>query len=177
MARGAPRILVAGIGNVFLGDDGFGVVVAQALVERRWPPGVTVREFGIRGIDLAYALQNGYDAAILIDAMPRGEAPGTLFVLEPELDDAAPPTVETHGMDPVRVLHLVRGLGGEPPRTLVVGCEPEQFPEDHDPTAIITRLSAPVQTAVAGAVRLVEKLVQDLTAGEWPASPSNESAR
>ncbi len=89
-----------------------------------FPEGVHVADFGIRGMDLAYALQDGYDAAVFVDAVPRGDAPGTLFVIEPDLDtgDAVP---EAHGMDPVKVLALARELGGLPERVLVVGCEPK----------------------------------------------------
>ena len=80
----SPRILVAGVGNVFFGDDGFGVEVARRLLERRWPETVTIRDFGIRGLDFAYALLGGYDAAILVDTVRRGRDPGTLYVLEVE---------------------------------------------------------------------------------------------
>ena len=80
-----PRILVAGIGNIFMGDDAFGVEVARRLSQRTLPAGVRVSDFGIRGFDLAYALQDGYETTILIDACPRGEEPGTLFVVEPDL--------------------------------------------------------------------------------------------
>src|SRR5262249_12823080 len=82
-----PRVLVAGIGNIFLGDDAFGPEVAAALLARPCPPGVQIADFGIRGLDLAYALTDGYDAAVLVDAAPRGERPGTLQVLEPDLPD------------------------------------------------------------------------------------------
>ena len=123
-ASAGTRILVAGVGNIFLGDDGFGVAVANRLAERELPEGVDVRDFGIRGMDLAYALQDGYDAVVFVDAAPRGEAPGTLSVIEPVLDlDEV--VLDTHGMDPLRVIALARALGGIPPRVLVVACEPE----------------------------------------------------
>ncbi|HEX5385669.1 MAG TPA: hydrogenase maturation protease [Gemmatimonadales bacterium] len=158
----ATRILVAGIGNIFLGDDGFGVAMAERLASRPWPVGVEVREFGIRGLDLAYELQRGYAAAVLVDAVPRGGAPGTLYVIEPALDLAAEVAVDAHGMDPVKVLHLARALGGEPPRTLVVGCEPEPLPADLDPSEIVAELSAPVRAALDAAVELVESVVATL---------------
>ena len=120
---GARTVLIAGIGNVFLGDDGFGVEVARRLAERELPAGVKVADFGIRGMDLAYELQEDYDAAVLVDAVPRGGEPGTLYVIEPELE-AAGPVLDAHAMDPVRVLGLARTLGTLPPRVLVVGCEP-----------------------------------------------------
>ena len=126
------RVLVAGIGNVFLGDDGFGVALADRLARRELPPGVEVVDYGIRGMDLAYALQDGYDAAILLDAVPRGEPPGTLFVIEPELGDDQI-GFEAHGMDPVRVLATARAMGGLPARTLIVGCEPAVRMRDDDP--------------------------------------------
>src|SRR4051794_33940377 len=100
-----PRVLVAGIGNIFLGDDAFGVEVAQHLARREWPDGVRVVDFGIRGLDLTYALLDGYEVVILVDALPRGGQPGTLYVLEPDRAALEPgeggPMVEGHGLDPV----------------------------------------------------------------------------
>ena len=159
------RVLVAGIGNVFLGDDGFGVALAGRLARREPRLGVEVVDFGIRGMDLAYALLEGYDAAVLLDATPRGERPGTLYVIEPEVpDDVA---LETHGMDPVKVLALARTLGGTPPRTFVVGCEPlTRMSEDDE--EIVAALSEPVQAALDEAVRLVDSLLEDLTRGDAP---------
>ncbi len=111
---GGRRVLVAGIGNVFLGDDGFGVAVAERLARRELPAGVEARDFGIRGMDLAYALGD-YDAAVLVDAVPRGGEPGTLYVIEPKLDLPGG-QFQAHGMDPVSVLALARELGGTPER-------------------------------------------------------------
>src|SRR5271165_333708 len=123
-----PRILVAGIGNIFLGDDAFGVEVVRRLSRRKLPDYVRVADYGIRGLDLAYALLDDYDAAILVDAASQGAEPGTLYVLEPETGEAdgGPQTalVEAHGMNPMRVLEMVRAMGGRPRRVLVVGCEP-----------------------------------------------------
>jgi len=155
-----PRVLVAGIGNVFLGDDGFGVALAGRLERSELPAGVDVADFGIRGMDLAYALHD-YDAAVLLDAMPRGERPGTLYVLEPDLEELEA-TPDAHGMDPVKVLALARSLGGPLPRTLVVGCEP-QVVMDQDSEEVTAELSEPVTAALDEAVRLVESLVGDLT--------------
>jgi hydrogenase maturation protease len=154
-----PRVLVAGIGNLFLGDDGFGCAVAAALADTPLPDGVEVGDFGLRGMDLAYALRD-YDAAVLVDAAPLGEAPGTLAVVEPQLDDEAA-TIETHGMDPLRVLRLARELGALPERTLVVACEPACV-VDPDADEVVTELSAPVREAVDEAVRLVRGLVDEL---------------
>jgi hydrogenase maturation protease len=159
-ATAARRILVAGIGNVFLGDDGFGVALAGRLAGSRLPAGVEVVDFGIRGMDLAYALGEHYEAAVLLDATPRGKAPGTLYVIEPELDDSEV-ALDTHGMDPVKVLALARALGGSPPRILVVGCEPlTRMSEDDE--VIVAELSEPVRAALDEAVRLVESLLEDL---------------
>jgi hydrogenase maturation protease len=160
-ADGGPRILVAGIGNVFLGDDGFGVALAGRLAQRELPAGVEVVDFGIRGMDLAYAMQDAYDAVVLLDATPRGETPGTLYVIEPELDDGEL-GIETHGMDPVKVLGLVRALGGAPPRTLVVGCEPQTRMSEDDEN-VVAELSEPVRLALDEATRMVESLLGELT--------------
>jgi hydrogenase maturation protease len=154
----AARVLVAGIGNVFLGDDGFGVALARRVGELG--DGVDVVDFGIRGMDLAYALCD-YDAAVLLDAAPRGEPPGTLYVIEPDPQalDVAP---EAHGMDPVKVLALARALGGVPRRTLVLGCEPlTRFDETSE--EIVASLSEPVEAALDGAERLLGELVEELT--------------
>jgi hydrogenase maturation protease len=158
------RVLVAGIGNVFLGDDGFGVELAGRLAARELPAGVEVVDFGIRGMDLAYALLDGWDAAVLLDATPRGDPPGTLYVIEPDVDaaDVAP---EAHGMDPVKVLALVQTLGGPPPRTIVVGCEP-QTRMSPDEEEIVAALSEPVRAALDEAVALVESLLEKLTKGD-----------
>lgn len=156
----APRILVAGIGNIFLGDDGFGVEVARRLSGRPLPEGVVVRDFGIRGMDLAYALRD-YETVVLVDAVPRGGAPGTLYVIDAATDPGGPVGVQTHGMDPARVLAFARALGPLPDRVLVLGCEPAVIP---DPTAdeIVGELSEPVRGAVEGAIDRVERLVVEL---------------
>jgi len=168
------RILVAGIGNIFLGDDGFGVAVAQRLARHALPEGVQVVDFGIRGIDLAYALLDGYDATIMVDATARGEAPGTLYVIEPQLDalsEVGSPAIDTHGMDPVKVLRMVKALGGNESgalnRLLVVGCEPETLgPEEGQ-----MGLSATVEGAVDEAIPLIESLIERIVAeGHSPVS-------
>ncbi|WFB11462.1 hydrogenase maturation protease [Streptomyces sp. LX-29] len=156
------RILVAGIGNVFLADDGFGCEVAQALGRRPLPEGVRVADFGIRGMDLAYRMLEGWDTVVFVDAAPRGAAPGTLFVIEPDLREIADAAPETHAMDPVRVLALARHLSEGPlPRVLVVGCEPEVRMTGEEPDVQVG-LSEPVRRAVDEAVPLVEKLLADL---------------
>jgi hydrogenase maturation protease len=156
-----PRILVAGIGNVFLGDDGFGVAVARRLSGRQLPPGVEVADFGIRGMDLAYALQADYDAVVFVDTAPRGEVPGTLSVIEPELEPGEV-AIDTHGMDPVRVLGLARALGRVPERVLVVACEPARIVHGEHDEDLVDELSPPVAAAVDEAVRLVAELAAEL---------------
>jgi hydrogenase maturation protease len=160
----APAVLVAGIGNIFLGDDGFGCEVLRRLLNQPAPVNVRVEDFGIRGFDLAHALASGPRAAILVDAAPRGEAPGTLSVLDVSDADAEPglePTdlIDTHGMDPVRVLQLARRLGGAPERVLVVAVEPVTAELDDDGAL---GLSEPVSGAVDDAVDLVGRLMNQL---------------
>jgi hydrogenase maturation protease len=163
----AERILVAGIGNIFLGDDAFGCEVVKRLAGRGMPEGVEVVDFGIRGFDLAYALHDGYEAVIFVDALPRGEEPGTVYLIEPEIEDEGEVTLDTHGMDPVKVLRLARALGARMPRTLVVGCEPQNIPgrggSQTDPyDDMLMELSEPVQAAVEEAANLVKSLVREM---------------
>jgi hydrogenase maturation protease len=156
------RILVAGVGNVFLGDDGFGVEVVRRLAGRELPEGVEVADFGIRGMDLAYALQDDYEVVVFVDAIPRGEEPGTVYLLEPEIEDDGEVTLDTHGMDPVNVIKLSHALGAEPARTLVVGCEPQVVVSGEDYEDMLMELSDPVRAAVEEAVKLVESLVEEI---------------
>jgi len=150
-------VLVAGVGNIFLGDDGFGVEVARRLSTEPLPENVRVADYGIRGVHLAYQLLDGYDTLILVDAVSRGEPPGTVFVIEPDLGlgtplNGVPPAMNAHDLDPASVLGLVRHLGGRIDRVLVVGCEPQQTDER-------IGLSEPVQRAVGEAARLVRELL------------------
>jgi hydrogenase maturation protease len=156
----APRILVACIGNIFLGDDGFGVEVARRLAGRPLPDGVRVVDYGIRGLDLAYALLDGPEVTIFVDATPRGGAPGTVYVIEPELAEVSATgsggaMVEAHGMDPMSVLRLVVSMGGKLERILLVGCEPATLGGEEGAMG----LSEPVQAAVDEAVAAIESLV------------------
>jgi hydrogenase maturation protease len=156
-------ILVAGIGNIFNGDDAFGVEVAQRLMRRALPDGVKVVDFGIRGIDLTYALLDSYDAAILIDAAALGEAPGTVSVIEPDpnASDASSPedlALSAHDLDPAKVLRLVAALGGTCERVLLVACEPLTLGGEDG----VMGLSAPVAGAIEAAVETVETLIGEL---------------
>jgi hydrogenase maturation protease len=151
------RILIACIGNIFLGDDGFGSAVARRLAGRSLPEGVILRDFGIRGLDLTYALLDPYDLVILVDACPRGGEPGTVYLVEP--DPVEPDTdvrLETHAMNPINVLRTVKSMGGAPGRILIVGCEPAEVGSDEDGKL---GLSDPVTAAVDEAVHMIEMLV------------------
>src|SRR5437899_8276886 len=123
-----PRILIAGVGNIFHGDDAFGSEVARRLAAASMPPEVRVVDFGIRGHDLAFALEDDYRAVILLDVTQRGGAAGALYVIEPDLENlhaaATDEVMDTHAMHPLRVLRLVRATGGTLPRVWLVGCEP-----------------------------------------------------
>ena len=156
------RVLIAGIGNVFLGDDGFGVEVVKRLSGRELPEGVEVKDFGIRGMDLVYALQDDYDTVVFVDATPRGEEPGTVYLIEPEIEDDGQVVLDTHGMDPVKVIKFARALGARPNRTLVVGCEPQMVLSGEDYDEMLMELSEPVQAAVEEAVMLVESLLEEI---------------
>jgi hydrogenase maturation protease len=165
------RLLVAGIGNIFFSDDGFGVEVAQRLTERKrdLPPGVRVEDFGIRGVHLAYELLEGYDALVLIDALPMGEPPGTLVVMAPE-PDASPqngevPIMDAHTMSPTVVLSTLARLGGHVARVYVVGCQPATLEEG-------MALSAPVAGAVEAAVDLCLQLVAEIMEPAGKGTPS-----
>jgi len=167
------RILVAGVGNVFLGDDGFGCAVAQQLAGEPFPPGVHVEDYGIRGVHLAYTLLEGYETLVLVDAASRRETPGTVFVLEPDFAHAE--TLErgesgfmldAHGMDPEMVIGILRDLGGSVPRVRIVGCEPLDVTERMG-------LSAPVARAVGRAALLVKQIVADECARDVSPTPTS----
>ncbi len=146
------KTLVAGIGNIFNGDDGFGSEVAKRLAGRPMPEGVHVEDYGIRGVHLAYELLEGYDLVVLVDALVRGEAAGTVYVIEPNVDLDDVPPLDSHQMDPRAVLGMVGELGGEISRLLLVGCEPADIGEGMG-------LSPPVAAAVDDAARVVEELI------------------
>lgn len=150
------RILVACIGNIFLGDDAFGVEMAKRLARHSLPEGVTVIDFGIRSYDLAYALMRDWELVILVDALPQGGHPGTLYVLEPELGDAAGLSFDAHTMNPASVLQLVQALGGNVGRVLVVGCEPQSIEPNADGSI---GLSPAVSHALDEAVHMIDELI------------------
>lgn len=161
-----PRILIAGIGNIFFGDDAFGVEVVRRMSDLDLPESVRVADFGIRGFDLAYALQDGYETTILIDACPHGELPGTLYVIEPDMKSSdfslAGPVVDAHTMTPMNVIRMARAMNIEVKNMLLVGCEPETLGGDEGQMG----LSAPVEAAVDHAVKLVQTLVNRILSDE-----------
>jgi hydrogenase maturation protease len=165
-AKVRPSILVAGIGNIFLGDDGFGVAVAQKLATTTLPAAVRVVDFGLRGFDLAYALQDGYETTILIDAFPHGEAPGTVYVVEPDMSDpsfgvAQGTFVEPHAMNPVNVLRMAVAMHAPLKRVLLVGCEPATFGGDEGTMGLSTAVEAALDEAVRVVTKLVGKLLNE----------------
>jgi hydrogenase maturation protease len=158
------NVLVAGIGNIFQGDDAFGVEVAQRLARRVLPDGVRVVDFGIRGYDLAYAVMEERDCTILVDAVARGEAPGTLFIIEPDLSALDEPAdVSAHAMNPLNVFRLVKSMGGSWSRVLLLGCEPHDLGSEEEGKM---GLSPAVAAAVDEAVVMAETLIRDLAAGK-----------
>lgn len=155
------QILVAGVGNAFLADDGFGGAVAQGLESRGVPSGVTVMDFGTGGLDLAYEVMRGYDALIVVDISRQGGEPGTLYVLEPEeaeveggIEDGE--TINPHGMDPKTVLRFVKSVGGWPGKVVIVACEPATVEQ------MGMELSEDVEAAVERAVESVLEQISEL---------------
>lgn len=149
------RILVAGIGNIFLGDDGFGPEVMRHVVAR--PPGdVQFVDYGIRGMHLAYDLLEEWRALVLVDALPNQGVPGTVHVFEADHETlAATAGLEAHSMDPAAVFATLTALGGTAPRTIVVGCEVENVEEGMG-------LSEPVAAAVPAAIAAIDDVLADL---------------
>ena len=158
------RTLVAGVGNVFLRDDAFGVEVVRLLAEQQHPDGVEIRDFGIRGVHLVYELLNGCDLFVLVDAAARGEPPGTVSVLEvelPEVDKMDRPVMDAHSLNPDAIFALLASLGGRPGRSLVVACEPAEIDAGMG-------LSDPVREALPHAVRTVQDILADAAAAARP---------
>jgi hydrogenase maturation protease len=176
-----PRILIAGIGNIFFGDDGFGVEVVRRLALCQLPEAVRVVDFGIRGFDLTYALQDGYETTILIDACPHGEPPGTVYVIEPNLDAAgnAPDQsmVDAHSLNPMNVIRLAQAMNAPVKKMLLVGCEPETLGGEEGAMG----LSAAVEAAVDVAVKQISSLIDRILDGTWdrqnPDGPLNTATK
>jgi hydrogenase maturation protease len=160
------RLLIAGIGNIFRGDDAFGCEVARMLAERRLPEGVRVKDFGIRGFDLACSLVEGYDGAILLDAVSRGSPPGTLYLIEPEPDEQSA-AFDLHSLTPEHVFRLAATLGDRPTWIRVLGCEPESLGSEEE---VAMGLSDTVRTAVAEAVRMTEEIAREFLEDCAPSS-------
>lgn len=161
-------VLVAGIGNIFQGDDAFGVAVVHKLAGLRLPEQVRVMDIGIRSLDLGFALLDHYDLTILVDATARGGAPGTLYTIEIQSDDIPEASeeasmVNSHGLNPVLVLALARSMGAQFKKILLVGCEPLVL--DHDESGHIG-LSEVVEAAVEPAVEIIRQLVEEFTRKE-----------
>jgi hydrogenase maturation protease len=155
------RILVAGVGNSWLRDDGFGGEVARRLSAREMPSGVAVMDAGTGGLDLAYEVMRGYDALVIVDASRQGGEPGTLYVMEPDEQSvdgnfADGEAINPHGMDPKTVLRFVKSIGAWPGRVVVVACEPA------DVSDLGFGLSDQVQAVLDRAVELVVETVDEL---------------
>lgn len=155
------RVMIAGVGNMFMKDDGFGGAVIKKMANKTFPEGVEIKDFGTGGLKLAYDLMKGYDGLILLDASQRGEEPGTLYVIEPEensiesnLEDGGP--IDPHGSDPATILRFVKGIGAWPGKVLIVACEPATA-DDFE-----IGLSEPVNEAVDKAVDLIDELLKDI---------------
>jgi hydrogenase maturation protease len=153
-SRDRRRLLVAGLGNVFFGDDGFGVEVVARLARERLPDGVTLMDAGIRGMHLAYEmLDGGYDRVIFVDALPQQAAAGTVIVMEADANDLPGGQPDAHAMTPAAVLGLLRTLGGAPPPVLVVGCQPDSLDPGIGLTPAVAAAVEPAAAAVLGLIR------------------------
>ena len=155
------RVMIAGVGNMFMKDDGFGGAVIKRILNKKFPDGVEVKDFGTGGLKLAYDLMKGYDGLILLDASTRGEPPGTLYVIEPNEGDINPDLeqggpIDPHGADPATVLRFVKSIGSWPAKVLIVACEPETV-DDFE-----IGLSNPVNAAIDKAVEMVEDIVKEI---------------
>jgi len=166
--RASGRILVACVGNIFLGDDAFGVEVARELAGHHLPEEVVVVDYGIRGLDLAYALLEPWRAVVIVDAIAREGTPGDLYLLEIEPDAGNETALDPHAMDPFRVFALARTLGEISAPIYVVGCEPAPFGDEFEGRM---GLSEPVAASVPDAAEMVERLVRRLLPDSIMAGP------
>ena len=163
------QILVAGVGNAFLADDGFGGAVAAAVERRGVPAGVTVMDFGTGGLDLAYEVMRGYDALVIVDVSRQGGEPGTLYVIEPEEDEVEGgiedgEAINPHGMDPGTVLRFVKSVGGWPGKVVVVACEPAAVEEMG--MELSDGVAAVVERAVDAVFEQIAELQRDEAYGD-----------
>jgi hydrogenase maturation protease len=173
------RVLVAGIGNLFLGDDGFGPEVVRRLLAGGQPPtGVRVVDYGIRGMHLAYDLLDGWDTLILVDALParrsgwsRASRPGEVLVLEVGPDDLEPGAFDAHGMQPVALLGSLTAMGGTLPPTFVVGCRVESV---HEGIGLSPSVSAAVPTAIDTVLALLDRVARKEPSAAPSAGPLAE---
>jgi hydrogenase maturation protease len=159
--KAEQSILVAGMGNIFLGDDAFGVEVVRALPTRNLPQQILVADFGIRAYDLAYALAEPYQAIILVDAVPRGDLPGTLYLIEPDLQAISSlglQAPDAHSLDPIKVLQMAQTLGGITARLFLIGCEPAAWDSQNG----AMELSESVRASIPRALDLIQSLVRRL---------------
>jgi len=162
-----PTILIAGIGNIFLGDDAFGIEVVKRFANRALPDGIRIIDYGIRGFDLTYALIDRADFTILVDACPRGGVAGDLYIVEPDLASLggaeAPDAADAHGMNPMNVIRVAQAMGGPLKKILLLGCEPETFGPEEGKMG----LSESVASAVERAIPLLESVVSQILDGVW----------
>jgi len=155
------RVIIAGIGNIFMKDDGFGSEVVKKMMNKEFPEGVEVKDFGSGGLKLAYDLMKGYDGLIFLDASARGEKPGTVYLIEPDekdfsndLENGGP--IDPHGADPVTVLRFVKSIGSWPAKVVIVACEPESTGDFE------IGLSEPVNNAIDTAIEMVDDIIKDI---------------
>ncbi len=165
-----PRILVAGIGNIFLGDDAFGSEVARRLQGRPWASAVRIVDFGIRGLDLAYVLCEPHDLTVLIDATPRGGMPGTLYLIEPDLaelreDASGDVFLDAHSLDPLQVLRMARSQGADLKGIVLVGCEPGDLGGEEGRLGLTEPVAAAVEEALEVVSQLVRNFLEEGTIG------------
>jgi hydrogenase maturation protease len=160
-ASSKKRVIIAGVGNMFLKDDGFGVEVIKRMTEKKFPEGVEIKDFGTGGLKLAYDLMKGYDGLILLDASQRGEKPGTLYVIEPDEKEFQSSLeqgdlIDPHGGDPVTVLRFVKAFGSWPAKVMIVSCEPSSTEEFQ------IGLSEEVNASVDKAIEFVNEIINEI---------------
>jgi hydrogenase maturation protease len=168
------KILVAGVGNIFLGDDAFGVEMVQRLRAVALPPEVTLADFGIRSFDLAYAMADGYDVIILLDATSRGDSPGTVSLIEPEVEGfgGRGQPLDAHSTNPERALQIASSLGGLG-HLYVIGCEPGVLETEDGQLG----LSEQVEAAMPNAIEVLLTLLRELLSANHIAEFASDERR